>query len=46
MKLEELLRATAGAYNTLLDLEELEDGELDLIRAGYARLAEHARTDL
>jgi low affinity Fe/Cu permease len=46
VKLDELLRATAGAHNALLDLEELEERELDLIRAGYARLAEHARTDL
>lgn len=46
VKLDELLRATAGAHNALLDLEELEERELDLIRAGYARLAERARTDL
>jgi len=46
VKLDELLRATAGAHNALLDLEELEERELDQIRAGYARLAEHARTDL
>ena len=46
VKLDELLRATAGAHNALLDLEELEERELDLIRAGYARLAEHARMDL
>src|SRR6476661_5993071 len=46
VKLDELLRATAGAHNALLDLEELEERELDLIRAGYARLAENARTDL
>jgi len=46
VKLDELLRATAGAHNALLDLEELEEHELDRIRAGYARLAERARTDL
>jgi low affinity Fe/Cu permease len=46
VKLDELLRATVGAHNALLDLEELEERELDQIRAGYARLAEHARTDL
>jgi low affinity Fe/Cu permease len=46
VKLDELLRATTGAHNALLDLEELEDRELDRIRAGYARLAEGARADL
>ena len=30
----------------LLDLEELEERDLALIRAGYARLAEKARADL
>jgi low affinity Fe/Cu permease len=46
VKLDELLRATAGAHNALLDLEELEERELDRIRASYARLAERAREDL
>jgi low affinity Fe/Cu permease len=46
VKLDELLRATAGAHNALLDLEELEERELDQIRAGYCRLAEGARKDL
>jgi low affinity Fe/Cu permease len=46
VKLDELLRTTSGAHNALLDLEELEEGELDRIRAGYARLAERAREDL
>jgi low affinity Fe/Cu permease len=46
VKLDELLRATAGAHNALLDLEELEERELDQVRDGYARLAERARADL
>jgi low affinity Fe/Cu permease len=46
VKLDELLRATSGAHNALLDLEELEERDLDLIRAGYERLAERARLDL
>ena len=46
VKLDELLRATTGAHNALLDLEELEERELDQIRAGYRRLAESAREDL
>jgi len=46
VKLDELLRATSGAHNALLDLEELEQRELDQIRSGYARLAEGARANL
>ncbi|HXE57827.1 MAG TPA: low affinity iron permease family protein [Gemmatimonadales bacterium] len=46
VKLDELLRATRGAHNALLDLEELEERELDRIRAGYARLAARAREEL
>ena len=46
VKLDELLRATAGAHNALLDLEQLEERELDPILAGYCRLAEKARADL
>ncbi len=46
VKLDELLRARAGAHNALLDLEELEERELDRIRIGYARLAKRARDDL
>jgi len=46
VKLDELLRATAGAHNALLDLEELEEDELDRIRHGYSDLAERARREL
>ena len=46
VKLDELLRVTTGAHNALLDLEELEERDLNLIRAGYARLAAQARADL
>jgi len=46
VKLDELLRVTAGAHNALLDLEELEEEELRGVRAGYAKLAERARADL
>ena len=43
IKLDELLRVTPGAHNVLLDLEELEEAELDKLRAVYERLAEKAR---
>jgi low affinity Fe/Cu permease len=46
VKLDELIRAVQGAHTVLLDLEELEDAELDRIRANYEKLAERARADL
>ena len=46
VKLDELLRITVGAHNALLDLEELEEHELDAIRARYTKLAQHARDEL
>jgi low affinity Fe/Cu permease len=46
VKLDELIRATQGAHNALLDLEELEEDRLDAFRARYLALAEAARRDL
>ena len=46
IKLDELIRATKGAHNALLDLEELDDHELIRIRDDYERLAERARTTM
>jgi low affinity Fe/Cu permease len=46
VKLDELLRISAGAHNVLLDLEELEEEELDRVRARYAQIAEAARREL
>ena len=46
VKLDELLRATSGAHNTLMDLEQLEEHELDEILGDYRRLAEGARAKL
>lgn len=46
VKLDELIRAIEGAQNSLLDLEELEEDELDKIRAPYRKLAEVARDEL
>ena len=46
IKLDELIRAVEGAQNSLLDLEELSDEELEQIRTDYTRLAEEARNEL
>ena len=46
IKLDELIRSTEGGHNHLLDLEELEERELDLIRKEYTRLALEAREAL
>jgi len=46
VKLDELIRATKGAHNALLDLEELEEEHLDTFRSKYQRLASVARTEL
>jgi low affinity Fe/Cu permease len=46
VKLDELIRATHGAHKALLDLEELEEEELDSIKAGYEEIAEQARGEL
>ena len=43
VKLDELIRATNGAHNALLDLEELEEDDLDRIRESYEKLAREAR---
>jgi len=43
IKLDELIRATQGAHNALLDLEELNEEELDAFRSRYEAMAEAAR---
>jgi low affinity Fe/Cu permease len=43
VKLDELIRATSGADNALLDLEELEEDQLDQFRSRYETLAREAR---
>ena len=43
LKLDELIRATRGAHNALMDLEELEEHELDAFRSRYIALAKAAR---
>jgi low affinity Fe/Cu permease len=46
IKLDELIRATKGAHNALLDLEELEEEALDAFRCKYQSLAASARKGL
>lgn len=46
LKLDELIRATKGAHNALLDLEELEEAELTAFRDHYETLAGNARIGL
>ena len=43
IKLDELIRATEGAHNKLLDLEELEEADLIDFQARYEALAKEAR---
>lgn len=46
LKLDELIRATKGAHNMLLDIEELEQEQLDAFKLKYQTLAEMARKSL
>src|SRR6266545_4564291 len=46
IKLDELIRAVDTAQNALLNLEELEEKDLDRIRAEYLNLAEQSRNKL
>jgi low affinity Fe/Cu permease len=46
VKLDELIRSLNGAHLALLDLEELDEAELDMIKANYVKLARQAREDL
>jgi low affinity Fe/Cu permease len=43
IKLDELIRATKGAHNALLDLEERTDLQLDAFRERYEALARDAQ---
>jgi len=45
IKLDELIRANRVAHNSLLDLEELTEEELEKFRATYEKLAEKARSN-
>lgn len=46
LKLDELIRATHGAKNALLDLEELEETELDDLHNNYEKIATRARREI
>jgi low affinity Fe/Cu permease len=46
IKLDELIRATRGAHNALLDLEQRGEDSLDAFRAKYEALAAEARKEL
>lgn len=46
LKVDELIRATQGAHNALLDLEELDEKHLNRIREIYVALAAKARGEL
>ena len=43
VKLDEIIRAIGKAQNELLDLEELDEDDLDRIKAGYHEMARTAR---
>ena len=45
LKLDELIRATKAAHNSLLDIEELSEEELDRIKSRFERLARKARIE-
>jgi low affinity Fe/Cu permease len=46
LKLDELIRATQGAHNALLDLEKIDDERFERYRRSYEKLAAAAREKL
>lgn len=46
LKLDELIRVTAGAHTVLLDLEELSEDQLEKFRKEYEKIARQARKDI
>jgi low affinity Fe/Cu permease len=46
LKLDELIRASSGAHNGLLDLEELSETELEAFRRKYVGMAQAARDEI
>jgi low affinity Fe/Cu permease len=46
LKLDELIRATSGAHNGLLDVEELSDADLARVKSRFQALARESREGL
>ncbi|HWV91503.1 MAG TPA: low affinity iron permease family protein [Burkholderiales bacterium] len=46
LKLDELIRATQGAHNALLNLEQIDDEQFERYRRSYEKLAAAARRKL
>lgn len=46
LKMDELIRAVKGAHTAMIDIEELTDGELLMIKKRYLQLAENGRDRL
>jgi len=46
LKLDEIIRATKGAHNEMMDIEKLTDEDLGKIQKKYGLLAEKTKEDL
>ncbi len=46
LKLDEIIRATQGAHNAMMDIEKLTDEDLSRIQKKYGLLAEKTKEDL
>jgi low affinity Fe/Cu permease len=46
LKLDEIIRATKGAHNEMMDIEKLTDEDLGRIQKKYGLLAEKTKEDL
>lgn len=46
LKLDEIIRATQGAHNEMMDIEKLTDEDLGRIQKKYGLLAEKTKEDL
>ena len=46
LKLDEIIRATKGAHNEMMDIEKLTDEDLGKIQKKYGLMAEKTKKDL
>jgi len=46
LKLDEIIRATQGAHNEMMDIEKLTDDDLERIQNKYGLMAEKTKEDL